>query len=63
MQMAWRVFLVAILFLTTPVAGAVGLIIDATPREPQIGDTVTALRNGIGAENHRRLSVRDRSRP
>jgi hypothetical protein len=40
MQMAWPVSLVAILLLTTPVAGAVGLTIDATPREPLIGDTV-----------------------
>lgn len=40
MQMAWPVFLVAVLFLTTPVAGAIGLTIDATPREPLIGETV-----------------------
>ena len=42
MRWVWLLLLVTAVFtLTGPVAGAIGLTIDATPREPLIGDTVT----------------------
>jgi hypothetical protein len=38
----WPLLLVAAVFaLSAPVAGAIGMTIDATPRDPKIGDTVT----------------------
>ena len=42
MHRVWPVFLVAAMFtLTLPVAGVIGMTIDATPVEPHVGDTVT----------------------
>ena len=42
MHRVWPLLLVAAVFtLTVPVAGAIGMTIDATPEEPRIGDTVT----------------------
>jgi hypothetical protein len=42
MHRVWPLLLVAAIFaLTVPVSGAVGLTIDALPKEPRVGDTVT----------------------
>ncbi len=42
MHKAWPLLLVALVYaITVPVAGAIGLTIDAMPAEPRIGDTVT----------------------
>jgi hypothetical protein len=42
MHRVWPLLLAAVLFtLAVPVAGAIGMTIDATPAEPRIGDTVT----------------------
>ena len=42
MHRVWPLLLVAAVFaLSVPVAGAIGLTIDATPKNPHIGDTVT----------------------
>lgn len=42
MQKVWPLLLVATVFaLIVPVAGAIGLTIDATPNDPYVGDTVT----------------------
>lgn len=42
MRRVWHFLLVAAAFaLSTPVAGAIGLTIDAIPQDPSVGDTVT----------------------
>ncbi|HSQ93279.1 MAG TPA: hypothetical protein VLL74_03190 [Methanoregula sp.] len=42
MHRVWPLLLVAVVFtLSVPVAGAIGLTIDAMPQDPHIGDTVT----------------------
>ena len=42
MRGVWLLFLLAAVFaLSVPVAGAIGLTINATPDDPHIGDTVT----------------------
>jgi hypothetical protein len=42
MHRVWPLLLVAAVFiLSVPVAGAIGLTIDATPNDPHAGDTVT----------------------
>jgi hypothetical protein len=42
MHRVWPLLLVAVVFtLSVPVAGAIGLTIDAMPKDPHIGDTVT----------------------
>src|SRR5512137_634288 len=42
MRWVWLLLLVTAVFtLTGPVAGAIGLTIDATPKDPYVGETVT----------------------
>ena len=42
MYRVWHLLLIAAVFaLSVPVAGAIGMPIDASPRDPKIGDTVT----------------------
>jgi hypothetical protein len=42
MHRVWHfLLLAAVIALTIPVAGAIGMTIDATPEDPRVGDTVT----------------------
>jgi hypothetical protein len=49
MHRVWPLLLLAaVIVLSVPAAGAVGLTIDAMPKEPHIGDTVTLSGNVTG---------------